>query len=67
MKNPVNESPKVDRLAYTLNEAAAALGVSYISAWRLAKRGKLRTVKSLRTHLVPVDEIGRFLREGMNQ
>jgi len=52
---------QVPKLALSLKEAAEALGVSYISIWRLTKRGKLRTVKALRTPLVPVVELQRFL------
>ena len=51
------------RRAYTLKETAALLGISYITAWRLVKRGKLRSSNALRTMLIPSEEIDRFLRE----
>ncbi len=56
--------PLRDRLAYTLQEAAALCGVSYISVWRLVKRGKIRTCGHLRHKLVSRSELERFLAEG---
>ena len=51
------------RLAYTLRESAAILGVSYITAHRLLKRGLLRSSSALRTKIISRDELERFLRE----
>lgn len=56
-----DEIPLKDRLAFTLNEAALLLGISYVSAWRLVKRGKLRTCGALRHRLVSRQELDRFL------
>jgi excisionase family DNA binding protein len=49
------------RLAYTMRETAAILGVSYISVHRLIKRGLLRSSSALRHKLIPASEIDRFL------
>jgi hypothetical protein len=53
------------RLAYSMRETAAILGVSYITVHRLLKRGLLRSCGVLRHKLIPVVEIERFLRETM--
>ncbi len=55
------EIPLRDRLAYTLQEAAALCGVSYVSVWRLVKRGKIKTCGALRHKLVSKVELERFL------
>jgi DNA-directed RNA polymerase specialized sigma subunit len=59
-------TPEIDnqlkRMAYTLEETAQILGISYISVWRLTKRGMLKTSSALRTKIVPVSEIEKFLR-----
>jgi hypothetical protein len=42
-----NESPStppVERLAYSIQEAADMLGVNYFSIYRLIQRGKLKTL-----------------------
>lgn len=52
-----------ERLAYNLQEAAAVLGISYVSVFRLVQRGKLHSVRALRHHLVPRKELERFLSE----
>jgi excisionase family DNA binding protein len=53
--------PLSDRLAYTLKEAAALCGVSYVSVWRLVRRGKIRTCGALRHRLVAKTELEKFL------
>ncbi|HLH56308.1 MAG TPA: helix-turn-helix domain-containing protein [Verrucomicrobiae bacterium] len=53
----------VERLAYTMNEAGLLLGYSYLSIWRLVKRGKLKTCGGLRKRLIAKAELERFLRE----
>lgn len=50
------------RLAYTMQETAKILGVSYITVYRLIKRGLLRSSTALRHKLIPVSEIERFLK-----
>lgn len=57
------EIPIGDRLAFTLQEAASLCGISYVSAWRLVKRGKLRTCGALRHRLVSREELNRFLAQ----
>lgn len=53
----------IERLAYTTEEAACALGLDRTSIWRLTKRGLLRPSIALRRPLYPKSEIERFLRE----
>lgn len=50
------------RLAYTMEETAKILGVSYITVHRLLKRGLLRSSSALRHKLIPGSEIERFLK-----
>lgn len=52
---------RIERLAYTTEEAAAALGIDRTSLWRLTKRGLLRPCMALRRPLYPRAEIERFL------
>jgi len=52
-----------ERLAYTMRETAALLGVEYQTVYRLCKRGLLRSSSALRTKLFARVEIERFLRE----
>jgi excisionase family DNA binding protein len=54
------------RLAFTMKETAAMLGVSYITVHRLLKRGLLRSSLALRHKLIPLTEIQRFLRESVS-
>lgn len=51
------------RLAYTMRETAAIIGVSYITVHRLLKRGKLRASDAIRNKVIPHTEIERFLKE----
>jgi excisionase family DNA binding protein len=53
------------RLAYTMEETARILGVSYITVHRLLKRGKLRSSTALRHKLIPHAEIERFLKTSL--
>ena len=53
---------QLPRLAYTMEETAQILGVSYITIHRLLKRGKLRSSSALRHKLIPMSEIERFLK-----
>lgn len=60
------ESPapaKVERLAYTSEEAAEALGISLVTLWRLEKRKLLKPSRALRTPRWSRAEIERFLEE----
>lgn len=51
------------RLALSRSEAAEALGLSPITADRLAKRGLLRPSRATRRPLYAVAEVERFHRE----
>ena len=51
------------RLAYTMKETAAILGLSYITVHRLIQRGLLRSSSALRHKVIPRVEIERFLKE----
>jgi len=58
--SPSSES---ERLAYSINEAAALLGVNYFSVYRLIQRGKLRACRALRGKiLVPRSELLKLLK-----
>ena len=63
---PKNEAPSVappvERLAYSVQEAADMLGVHYFSVYRLIQRGKLKTCHALRGKiLVPRTELLKLL------
>lgn len=51
----------VERLALNKQEAAAALGISDTTLWRLEKRGKIRSVPGIRHKIYPRAELERFL------
>lgn len=57
------EAASKPRMACSMKEAAEILGISYISVWRLVTRGKLRAVSVLRTKIIPLKEIDRFLNQ----
>jgi predicted site-specific integrase-resolvase len=57
------EKASLPRLAYSLNEAAQVLGVSYITAFRLVKRGLLKSSTAIRHHIISHREIERFLAD----
>lgn len=54
----------LERDAYTMKETAQKLGVSYMTIFRLVKRGLLKPCVALRIKLISQREIDRFLREG---
>ena len=54
---------KKERLGFSIHETADALGISYISVIRLVQRGKLKSVRALKTRIIPRAEIERFLSE----
>ena len=52
-----------ERLAYSIDEAAAMLGVHYFSIYRLIQRGKLKPCRALRGKLlVPRTELIKLLK-----
>jgi len=53
----------IERLAFTSEEAAQALGISLVTLWRLEKRGLLKPSRALRTPRWSRAEIMRFLEE----
>jgi excisionase family DNA binding protein len=56
-------TPPVERLAYSVQEAADMLGVHYFSIYRLIQRGKLKTCRVLRGKLlVPRTELIKLLQ-----
>lgn len=56
------QTQPLPRLAYTLDETAKILGVSYISVYRLVQRRKLKCSNALPGRkLVPHTEIENFL------
>ena len=61
--NQAASGQTLPRLAYTMDETAKILGVSYITIHRLLKRGKLRASTALRSKLIPAAEIERFLKD----
>jgi excisionase family DNA binding protein len=52
---------KFPRLAFSLNETAEMLGLSYITVYRLVQRGKLKSSGAIRHKLIAKTEIERFL------
>jgi excisionase family DNA binding protein len=52
---------ELPRLALSIKETAAALGISTISVRRLINRGLLRPNRALRHLRIPAGEIERFL------
>jgi hypothetical protein len=54
-----------ERLAFTMQETAKILGISYISVHRLLKRGLLKRSLALRRIVIPKREIERFLQDTM--
>ena len=51
-----------ERLAYSVEEAAALLGIHYFSVYRLIQRGEIKACRALRGKLlVPRSELLRLL------
>lgn len=59
--NATNSTP-VQRIALSVEESAAAVGLSPRFVWTLIERGELRTVRAGRRVLIPVEELTRFAR-----
>jgi len=53
--------PEVPRLAYCVEDAAAALSIGRDMVYKLIRAGRLRVVKAGGRTLVPVDAIREFL------
>jgi len=56
------ESEVLPRLAYSMEETAKLLGLSYQTVYRLNKRGVLNSCSAVRHKLFPRSEIERFLQ-----
>lgn len=52
-----------ERLAYSVQEAARLLGVSYHTVHRLLHSGRLRKVPGLRINLIPRESLEQLLRD----
>src|SRR5690349_1830789 len=61
---PVPPAPNAGRLAYSTKEAAAAIGVSKTTLWRLKQEGRLRTFKLGHRTLIHAEELERLLKGG---
>ncbi len=62
-QTPVQSGPPIERLSYSIHEAAQLLGVDYFSVYRLIQRKKLRACRALRgKFLVPRTELLRLLK-----
>jgi excisionase family DNA binding protein len=61
----VNAGQTLPRLAYSMQETATILGVSYITVHRLIRRGLLKSCTALRHKRIPATEIQRFLKATM--
>jgi excisionase family DNA binding protein len=63
-KDEQSSQPATERLAYSVQEAAAMLGVNYFSVYRLIQRGKLKVSRVLRGKLlVPRSELIKLLEK----
>jgi excisionase family DNA binding protein len=61
--NPTaTQADRVERLAYTMPEAAAAIGVCERTIWQAIKEGYLKASKIGRSVRIHRDELDRFLR-----
>ena len=58
-----NSKTVLERDAYTMQEVAEKLGVSYMTVFRLVKRGLIKPCVALRIKLISRRELDRFLRE----
>jgi predicted site-specific integrase-resolvase len=59
-----NRNRGLQRDAFSMKETAEKLGISYMSVFRLVKRGLLKPCVALRIKLISQKEIDRFLKEG---
>jgi excisionase family DNA binding protein len=55
------EAARVERLSYSIPEAASAIGVSESTVKRLIHKGELECIKLLRRTVVPVASIAKLL------
>jgi excisionase family DNA binding protein len=57
------EASGLPRLAFSVNETAAMLGISYMTVYRLLNRGLLKCSSALRRKMISKKEIERFLKD----
>ena len=57
------ETSGLPRLAFSMQETADILGVSYVTVHRWLKCGLLRSSSALSRKLIPLAEIERFLKD----
>lgn len=62
VEEPAEALPK---LAFSIPQAGQIIGVSDVTIRRLLRRGKLRSLTSLRHKIIPLDEINRFLKSDL--
>lgn len=65
MDGQVKEEPAWKRLAFSIPEAAAALGLSASSIWKWISLGQLRVTKVGGRTLITADELNRILKSGI--
>jgi len=65
VKNPADVTPsndaKAERIAYTIPEAAEALGVSRAHVYNLIREGRLRSVKFGRSRRIPATALAEMI------
>jgi excisionase family DNA binding protein len=61
MTSRTKQSQPVDRLTYTVEEAARLLGISRNSAYEAVRRGELPTIRLGRRILIPRSRLEDFL------
>jgi excisionase family DNA binding protein len=54
-------APPIERMAYSIDEAAQAIGVSRISIYRLRQRGLLKFSDALRHRRIAKSQLEKFL------
>ena len=57
--------PASTKLAFSVHETAAALGLSASSVWKWISLGQLRAVRIGGRTVIPADEIQRILQSGI--
>ena len=62
--SPTPEAPPVERLTYSVEESATALGVSKPTIYRLVARRILRPVPGIRHKRIPCQQIKRLVSSG---
>ena len=57
--------PPIPRLAYSIHDVAAALGLSASSIWKSISLGQLRAIKIGGRTLITAEELNRVLTNGI--